>query len=93
MMDPKDRKQASKRRLPDRAKGFRKGWYGECLTRLGSYVLCFTLDPTRNLASSTEAQGVLRIRDDRPCKDGYRQGVVMVLEKPASAGFFSPVGK
>jgi len=74
--------------LPDRAKGFRKGWYSECLTRLGSYLFCFALDPTRNLNPSTEAQGVLRIREDRPCKDGYRQGVVMVLETTRFGGFF-----
>lgn len=52
--------------MPDLSKGFRKGGYSECPTRDGSYVDYCTLDPKRNLASSTEAQGVLGITDDRP---------------------------
>lgn len=46
--------------LADASKGFRKGGYSECLTRDGSYVVYCTLDPKRNLASSTEAQEVLQ---------------------------------
>lgn len=50
----------------DASKGFRKGCYSECLTRDGSYVAYCRLDPMRILALPTEAQGVLRIMDDRP---------------------------
>lgn len=52
--------------MADTAKGFRKGGYGECLTRVSSYVVYCGLDPKRNLAPSTEAQDVLRVTDDRP---------------------------
>jgi hypothetical protein len=46
----------------------------------------------RNLASSTEAQEVLQDHGRSTIsKERYRQGVDMVLGKPASAGFFSPI--
>jgi hypothetical protein len=77
------------------SKGFRKGCYGECLTRYGNYVAYYELDPMRNLAPSTEAQEVLRITDDRPsARIRYRQGVDNGLGKnPPLAGFFSPAEK
>lgn len=78
--------------MPDLSKGFRKGCYSECLTRDGSYVVYCTLDPKRNLASSTEAQEVLGITDDRPsARNAIDRESTWSWEKPASAGFFSSV--
>lgn len=67
-----------------------KASYSECLTPAGSYVVYCKLDPLRNLAPSTEAQGVLQdhgrstiSKDSLPT--GSRQ---WSWEKPASGGFF-----
>ena len=45
---------------------FGGGRYSECLTRRNNYVVYYGLDPMRILVPSTDAQGVLRIMDDRP---------------------------
>ncbi len=42
--------------MPEPSKGFRKCFYGECLTRDGSYIFCYKLDPMRILHPSTDAQ-------------------------------------
>lgn len=75
--------------MTDMPKGFRKGGYSECLTRVGNYVACYRLDPMRNLASSTEAQEVFQDHGRSAIsKERYRQGVDLVLGKTRFGGFF-----
>jgi len=75
--------------MPDPSKGFRKGFYSECLTRNGNYLAYCRLDPMRNLASSTEVQEVLQDHGRSTIsKERYRQGVDNGLGKTRFGGFF-----
>ncbi|CAI8765867.1 hypothetical protein EMIT0P43_160051 [Pseudomonas jessenii] len=73
---------------PEASKGFRTVVYSECLTRDGSDIACYKLDPKRNLASPTEAQDVLRIMDDRPYARNATTRSRHGLGKTRFGGFF-----
>ena len=62
--------------------------YSQCLTRDGSDIACYKLDPMRILASPTEAQDVLRIMDDRPYARNAATRSRHGLGKTRFGGFF-----